>query len=89
MSRVLTSRMCSMALLSVQIEQDSRPPIHPPVSWTRLSLIIIVGVLTYGLVYLSSHIYVELLGGMYQLAAQGPLMPSAISVMELCICWQQ
>lgn len=80
--------MCSMALLTVQIEQDSRPPICLLVSCTSLSLIITVGVLTYGLVYPSSHSYVEL-GEMYQLVAEGPLMPSVISVMELCICWQQ
>lgn len=88
MSRVLTSHMCNMALLMVQIEQDSRPPIYLLISCTPLGLIIIVGVLTYGLVYLSSHIYVEL-GEMYQMVAEGPLMPSAISVIELCICWQQ
>lgn len=36
----------------------------------------------------SSHSYVEL-GEMCQLVTEGPLMPSAISVMELSICWQQ
>lgn len=77
--------MCSMALLTVQIEQDSRPSIYPLVSCIPLGLIIIVGVLTYGLVYPSSHSYVEL-GEMYQLVAEGPLMASVISVMELCIC---
>lgn len=29
------------------------------------------------------------LGEMCQLVTEGPLMPSAISVMELSICWQQ
>lgn len=88
MSHVLISHMCSMALLSVQVEQDLRPLIYPLVSCTPLGLIIIVGVLTYGLVYPSLHSYVEL-GEMCQLVTEGPLMPSAISVVELSICWQQ